>query len=53
VPMAFAVTVPAQIITNRGDATALLTQLGVAAAFMLITRLVWRKAVTRYSGASA
>ncbi|MFZ9858925.1 MAG: ABC transporter permease [Roseiflexaceae bacterium] len=53
VPMAFAVTVPAQIITNRGDGTTLLIQLGVAALFMLITRLVWRKAVTRYSGASA
>lgn len=53
VPMAFAVTVPAQIITQRGDINALMTQLGVAAVFMIVTRLIWRKAVTRYSGASA
>jgi ABC-2 type transport system permease protein len=53
VPLAFAVTVPAQVITNRATLTDVLTQLGVTALFMLFTRLVWQKAVAHYNGASA
>ena len=53
VPIAFAVTVPAQAFTGR------LTPeiLGLAALFavglLVVTRLLWRIGLRRYSGASA
>ncbi|MGH2554313.1 MAG: ABC transporter permease [Actinomycetota bacterium] len=53
VPLAFAITVPAQGITSRlGGGT-----LALAAAFTLLllaaTRWLWRRGLRRYSGASA
>lgn len=53
VPLAFAVTIPAQVITNRATPTDVLIQIGVTAVFMLVTRIVWQKAVAHYNGASA
>ena len=53
VPLAFAVTVPAQVITSRATPADLLTQIGVTALFFGITRVVWQKAVAHYNGASA
>jgi ABC-2 type transport system permease protein len=53
VPLAFAITVPAQAITSRlGGRT-----LALAAAFTLVlliaTRWFWKRGLRRYSGASA
>jgi ABC-2 type transport system permease protein len=53
VPVAFAVTVPAQALTGQlGPGTSLLA-IAVAAAFVLGSRLFWRIALRRYTGASA
>lgn len=53
VPLAIAITIPAQAITSRLDGRTL----GLAAVFTLIllvaTRLLWRVGLRRYSGASA
>ena len=53
VPIAFAVTVPAEAFTQRLEPGTL----GLAALFavglLLVTRLLWRRGVRRYSGASA
>lgn len=53
VPMAFAVTVPAQVIVGTVTVTNLLIQAGVTLVFVVVTRLVWLRAMVRYSGASA
>jgi ABC-2 type transport system permease protein len=53
VPLAFAVTVPAQVITSRATSVDVLTQLGVTVLFFGVTRVVWQKAVAHYNGASA
>ena len=53
VPMAFAVTVPAQVIVGTVTVTNMLIQAGVTLVFVVVTRLVWRSALIRYSGASA
>ena len=53
VPVAFAVTVPAEALTNRLD---LLTLLGAALLtifFLVLARFVWRLGIRSYSGASA
>ena len=53
VPLAFAVTVPAEGLTGRlGPRTLLLAAL-FAAFLVAATRLLWRAALRRYSGASA
>ncbi len=53
VPIAFAITVPAQALTNR--LTVASVALAVVMALVLFTaaRLLWRAATRRYSGASA
>jgi ABC-2 type transport system permease protein len=53
VPVAFAVTVPAQALTGQlGGASALLAVV-VAAGFFVVSRLFWKLALRHYTGASA
>jgi ABC-2 type transport system permease protein len=53
VPIAFAVTVPAQALTSRLHAGTLLLALGFAVAAFGFTRWFWHVGMRRYSGASA
>jgi ABC-2 type transport system permease protein len=53
VPLAFAVTVPAQALTHRLGPVAVLGAAGLAALLLVLTRLLWRFGLRHYSGASA
>jgi ABC-2 type transport system permease protein len=53
VPVAFAVTVPAEALTSRLTPLTLLAAGGLAALFFGLARLVWRLGTRRYAGASA
>lgn len=53
VPIAFATTVPAQALTGRLNFETLLGALAAALVLSVISRLVWRIGLRRYSGASA
>lgn len=53
VPIAFAVTVPAEALTGRLTPQTLVFTLGLTTALMLLARWVWRTGLRRYSGASA
>ncbi|HTX91585.1 MAG TPA: ABC-2 family transporter protein [Anaerolineales bacterium] len=53
VPVAFAVTVPAEALTARLTPLTLLGALGLAILLMVAARLIWRLGVRSYSGASA
>jgi ABC-2 type transport system permease protein len=53
VPVAFAITVPAQALTNRLTPLTLVGALGLAVLLMGLARVVWRMGVRSYSGASA
>jgi ABC-2 type transport system permease protein len=53
VPVAFAVTVPAQALTNRLTPWTLLGALGLAVLLVALSRFIWRLGVRSYSGASA
>jgi ABC-2 type transport system permease protein len=53
VPVAFAVTIPAQAITNRLTPLALLGALGFMVVLLVLARIVWKRGVRSYSGASA
>jgi ABC-2 type transport system permease protein len=53
VPIAFAVTVPAEAFTNRLSAGTLGLAAVLAIGLLLFTRWLWRTGVRRYSGASA
>jgi ABC-2 type transport system permease protein len=53
VPIAFAVTVPAQALTGRLTPGTLALATGFAIVLMLFTRWWWRFGLRRYSGASA
>ena len=53
VPIAFAVTVPAEGLTGRLTATTLAGAAVFAAALLAFTRWLWRTGLRRYSGASA
>jgi ABC-2 type transport system permease protein len=53
VPIAFAVTVPAEALTSRLDWQTLLFAFVFAAALFAATRWFWRFGLRRYSGASA
>jgi len=53
VPIAFAVTVPAQALTSRLTLDTLALAAGFAVLLMLVTRGLWRFGLRRYSGASA
>jgi len=53
VPVAFAVTVPAEAMTNRLTPNSMLFALGLTMLFMLLARGVWMLGLRGYSGASA
>ena len=53
VPIAFAVTVPAEALTSRLDWQTLALAIGFAAVFFGATRWLWRFGLSRYTGASA
>lgn len=53
VPIAFAVTVPAEAVTSRLDWKTLLVAVVFAIALFAFTRWFWRFGLRRYSGASA
>jgi ABC-2 type transport system permease protein len=53
VPVAFAVTVPAEALTARLTGQTLLAAAGLAAFFLVLSRWVWKTGLRRYSGASA
>lgn len=53
VPVAFAVTVPAEALTGRLSPATLGLAAALAAGLLLLARLVWRTGLRRYAGASA
>ncbi|HET9872858.1 MAG TPA: ABC-2 family transporter protein [Propionibacteriaceae bacterium] len=53
VPIAFAVTVPAQAITGQLTGSGAVLSIGVAVLFLVASRLFWFFALRRYTGASA
>jgi ABC-2 type transport system permease protein len=53
VPVAFAVTVPAEAMTNRLMPETMLFAFGLTVLFMLLARGVWLLGLRSYSGASA
>jgi ABC-2 type transport system permease protein len=53
VPVAFAVTVPAQALVGKGTPLALLGAVGLAAGIFVAARQFWKVGVRHYSGASA
>ena len=53
VPIAFAITVPAEAVTSRLDWSTVALALGFAAALIAFTRWWWRFGLRHYSGASA
>lgn len=53
VPVAFAVTVPAESLTGRLTASTLLGTLALAVGFVAVTRWFWRFGLRHYTGASA
>jgi ABC-2 type transport system permease protein len=53
VPVAFAITVPAEALTGRLTLLTLLGAVGLAVLLIALARLVWRLGMRKYSGASA
>ena len=53
VPVAFAVTVPAEALTARLTPLTLLGTFGLTLLFIVLARIVWRLGLRNYSGASA
>jgi ABC-2 type transport system permease protein len=53
IPLAFAVTVPAQLISGRVDWWWMLIGAGVAVLALAVSRRIWRWGIRNYSGASA
>jgi ABC-2 type transport system permease protein len=53
VPVAFAVTIPTQALTDRLNLPTLILTLVLTLTFLTASRLVWKVGVRRYSGASA
>jgi len=53
VPVAFAVTVPAEALTGRLTWQTGLGAVGLAVALLVVSRLFWRTGLRNYSGASA
>ena len=53
VPIAFAVTVPAQALTGQLSGLTALLAVGVAVLFLVGSRVFWLVALRRYTGASA
>ena len=53
VPIAFAVTVPAEAVTSRLNGRTLVLAVGLAILLFAFTRWFWKRGLRRYSGASA
>jgi len=53
IPISFAVTVPAEALTNRLTPQTLLGALGLTVLLLVVSRLVWLRGLRKYSGASA
>jgi ABC-2 type transport system permease protein len=53
VPIAFAVTVPAEVLTGRLTLETLVLATALAVALVLVSRWWWRFGLKHYSGASA
>ena len=53
VPVAFAITVPAEALSGRLTALSLPGAVAITLLFVGLTRVIWRLAIRRYSGASA
>lgn len=53
VPVAFAVTVPSEILVGRMSVPTLLLALGLSIGLVLLARFVWTLGLRNYSGASA
>jgi ABC-2 type transport system permease protein len=53
IPIAFAVTVPAEALTSRLDWQTLALAAGFTVVFFALARWFWRFGLSRYSGASA
>jgi ABC-2 type transport system permease protein len=53
VPVAFSVTVPAEVLTSRATGTTLAGMLGLSVALFGLTRWYWRFGLRHYTGASA
>lgn len=53
VPLAFAVTVPAEALTGRIGAPTIATAVGFTVLIAVLTRWAWRVGLRNYSGASA
>lgn len=53
VPLAFAVTVPAEVVANRFDGSSLVWTIVVTAVFAVGCRIIWRRGIRGYVGASA
>ena len=53
IPVAFAVTIPAQSLTGRLDTSWVFGTFAAAIAFIIVSRLFWRFGLKHYTGASA
>ena len=53
VPVAFAVTIPAEALTGRLNWQTLLFAAGLTLLLIILSRLVWQRGMRNYSGASA
>jgi ABC-2 type transport system permease protein len=53
VPVAFAVTVPVEAMTDRLSLETFLLSIGLAFAMLFISHRFWRLGIRSYSGASA
>jgi ABC-2 type transport system permease protein len=53
VPVAFAISIPAETLIGRLEAAALLGTVGLAVLFLVVSRLWWRLGLRHYTGASA
>jgi ABC-2 type transport system permease protein len=53
VPVAFAVTLPAEALTNRLTLSAWVGALALSLGLLIVARLIWRRGLRNYAGASA
>jgi ABC-2 type transport system permease protein len=53
VPVAFAITIPAQSLTGRLSDPAVVGTIALAAGFVIVSRIFWRFGLRHYTGASA
>jgi ABC-2 type transport system permease protein len=53
IPVAFAVTIPAEALTSRLTPLTMLGTVALTIFFILLSRFIWRLGLKNYSGASA